>query len=544
MRRVAALALVLALVLPVAAPLSAAGDAPADQRADPPTDRLGWEGGYWHDDPIAVDPSDGLNDTELDRVVSRAMARVEYVRGLEFEERVPVEVISRETYSDRVGEQYSNVSTADRLHQNAKYEALFMLGENESAVSSQQQTTAASVGGFYSPSADQIVIVSENATTPKLNEITLAQELFHALQTRYFDVTEYESPTRELHNARDGIIEGDGNYVDYLYRQRCGDVWNGTCLLPSGEGSGGGGSADVNVGLLYLRYQPYSDGPAFVRQIRNESGWAGVNAVYEDPPASTEQVIHPEKYGVDVPTNVSVPDRSGPAWDVIDTSGSVNYASFGEAGLYTMLWYPGYESRLATEIIPYRSFRNFELDEEPPAIDPFNYSHPYTAGWDGDKLVPYATDDSAATNETGYVWKLAWDSDADAREFVGAYERLLQHHGAERVGVDTWRVPDGQFADAFHVSVSGDAVVITNAPTVDDLSAVRSSVTVEETATDTATATPTATPDATTGQGPTTTGTGTDAPTTGGDSSGGTPGFGVAVALLAVALAALAGWRR
>ena len=37
-------------------------------------------------------------------------------------------------------------------------------------------------------------------------------------------------------------------------------------------------------------------------------------------------------------------------------------------------------------------------------VGPYNYSHPVTAGWAGDKLVPYVTDDSAETGETAYVW--------------------------------------------------------------------------------------------------------------------------------------------
>jgi PGF-CTERM protein len=526
-----ALLALLALLALAAAP-AAAADGDATTRPDPPSDRLGWEAGYWHDDPVAVDPSDGLNDTELDRVVARSMARVEYVRGLEFERQVDVTVVSRETYADQVADGYRNVSTGNRLHQDVKYEALFMLGEDESAVDGQRDTTTASTGGFYAPGPDRIVVVSENATAPRMNEITLAQELFHALQYRRFDVGSYEMDTRETHNARDGIVEGDGNYVDYLYEQRCGDVWNGTCLRPAAGGSGGGGGgASPHYGMLYLRFQPYSDGPPFVREIRERGGWAAVNAVYDDPPASTEQTIHPEKYGVDEPRPLTVPDRSSAAWYRPDTGG-VRYASFGEAGLFTMFLYPSIESGGRTQLLSLTDFYNFTAAGTLSPVDPFNYTSRYSAGWDGDRLVPYARNDSAATNETGYVWKLAWDTEADAREFVAGYRQLLDYHGAERAGERTWRIPDGDFADAFHVTVTGETVVVTNAPTVAELDDVRSSVTVNRSATPTATTgTPGTTDDVATTPPPTT-------------ESPGTPGFGVAAALVALAAAALVGWRR
>ncbi|HKL30417.1 MAG TPA: hypothetical protein VJ898_14260, partial [Natrialbaceae archaeon] len=55
---------------------------------DPDEDVIGWENGYWYDESIDVDQSDGLSDAELDRFVARTMARVERIRGLEFRENV------------------------------------------------------------------------------------------------------------------------------------------------------------------------------------------------------------------------------------------------------------------------------------------------------------------------------------------------------------------------------------------------------------------------------------------------------------------------
>jgi len=453
-------------------------DSPAPD--DPPADRLGWEAGYWYNESISVDRSDGLNDTELDAVVSRAMARVEQIRRLEFNATVPVRVISREQFAaNRTGQSYT---TRQRLHQNAKWEAMFVVNESTNALAVQESNTAASVGGFYAIGREEIVIVSENTTSPKMNEITLAQELFHALQAQVFDAYNsswYPGRTTEAHNTADGVIEGDGNYVDHLYEQRCDAGWD--CLLPQNGGSGGAG--DVNLGMLSVTLQPYSDGPALAQQFQQEEGWEAVNDLYANPPASTEQVIHPEKYGVDEPTYPSVEDGSSGEWDVLDMGeGRIDHASFGEAGLAVMMWYPSnVESQRAgspqSVVLDYLDFYNFEGgSNELRAIDPYDYSFPVTSGWDGDRLVPYVTDDSALTNETGYVWEINWDSEDDAAEFVEGYEQLLAYHGAESVdGAEhTYRIPEEEdFADAFHVQQDGDTVTIVNAPTVDDLDSVR-----------------------------------------------------------------------
>jgi hypothetical protein len=442
---------------------------------DPQADVLGWEDGYWYNETLSVDQSDGLNDSELDAVVSRSMARVEYVRGLEFDERVPVEVISRTEHQNRTNERFAGVSTNGSIHQNVKFEATFLVGESDSATSQQEANRGSSVLGYYSPREDEIVIVSENTESPQIDEVTLSQELFHALQEHRFNVSEYEANTEETHNARAGIIEGDANYVDHLYEEEFGDSLVRDTTSSTGGGSDGDGP---HVGMLALQLQPYSDGPVFVQELYEEGGWEAVDAVYDAPPQSTEQTIHTEKYRTDEPTEVTVEDRSTDNWTVPDLgNGSIDYAQFGEAGMYVMLWYSNYDAAVSDEPVSQDLIapNNFLEPRDEPGIDQYNYNHPYTAGWDGEKLYPYMQNDSAETGETGYVWKSVWDSEAEAEEFVTGYRALLDHHGAEAVAdrPNTYRIDEGEFADAFYVEQTGDEVVIVNAPTVEELSAVR-----------------------------------------------------------------------
>ncbi|MFB6296869.1 MAG: Hvo_1808 family surface protein [Halobacteriales archaeon] len=456
--------------------LSDSSSAPPDPRVD----HLGWEDGYWYDESVPVDRNDGLNDSELYAVVSRSMARIERIREIEFETRVSVEVVSREAYAaDRTRRNYS---TRTRLHANAKWEAAFVVDESTDALATRDSNRAASVGGFYRPGREKIVIVSENATTPRMNEITLAQELFHALQDQAFDAFSepwYPGRTIEGHNAADGIIEGDGNYVDHLYQRRCEGDWD--CLLPrpgntNGSGDNNGG---FNLGMFAVTFHPYSSGPAFVKRLHEREGWEAVNDLYEDPFGSSAQLIHPRKYGEDAPEPPEIDHTASNGWRVLDMGeGRVDYASFGEAGLAVMLWYPSaVETRErgtpTNVIVNYTAFFRFAEDGGGlRSIGPYNYDFPVTAGWDGDRLVPYVTDDSASTNETGYVWKIRWETRGDAVEFREGYEALLAYHGAEPVPgrADTYRISEGEaFADAFHVRQDGRTITIVNAPTVADL---------------------------------------------------------------------------
>ena len=525
---------------------------------NPETDQLGWENGCWYNESIEVDRSNGLNESELDAVVARGMARVEQIRELEFERTVPVQIISREQFQANAS---YNTTVNNTLHQNVKWEAMLMVGEDTDAISVQESNRGSTVGGYYSPREERIVIVSENTTSPKMNEITLSQELFHALQDQRYNISAFDQSTQELHNAKDGIIEGDGNLVDQFYEERCTEEWD--CLMPQPSPGGGGGGASIHFGMYLVTFQPYSDGPKFVDQIYKSEGWEGVNAVYENPPQSTEQTILPEKYGVDEPTDITVRDTSSDEWYVPQIeNGTVDYAEFGEAGLATMLFYPFYHSdRTATPVVKTSSFFNFTESGQLSSYDPVNYTTKYTDGWDGDKLYPYVTDDSAETNETAYVWKTVWDSEKDAADFVEGYSMLLEYYGAEPVDdrANTYQLPEGEFEDAVYVNHTGTTVTLVNAPSVDQLSDVRAGAAPEVESTPTATEepatdeqTPTATETAMPTEEPTDTeessdgemddgeSTETPAPTTATDG----PGFGIAAAIAALALAALALRRR
>ncbi|MFC6737226.1 Hvo_1808 family surface protein, partial [Halolamina salina] len=457
---------------------------------DPERDRIGWEDGYWHNESIDVNQSDGLTQAELNATVARAMARVEVIRELEFNTTVPVDIVSRSAFANSSGN--SSYSEAFRAFDNAKFEALFLIGEDEDSLGVQQSNRGATVGGYYSPAADSIVLVTDNETTLQVDELTLGHELVHAVQDQRFGLGNVSSRTRDGANANSGLIEGDANYVQEQYRQRCaeGGAWAGSCLRPDASGGGGGGGP-ANIGVYFVNYQPYSDGPAFIAAQKRQGGWEAVNDLYDAPPQSAEQVIHPERYGTDPPTEVELEDEHSEDWERIRPESRLDYAEVGQAGVASMFvypWYAGEQTRGYDAIPNFRdTWFNYTDSGDLSPIDPLNYGFDAAAGWDGDRMHFYQND----AGEGGYVWRLVWDSNAEAAEFREAYEELLTYWGAEPVGEDTYRIADGPFADAFHVSVAGDTVTIVNAPSVGELTEVRSSVDPDV---ETATPTPAATP--------------------------------------------------
>jgi len=398
-------------------------------------DGLGTVDGIDHDDELAVTAADGLNETEQDLLVTRTMARIEAIRGLPFERDVDVEVITRAEYrSDR-----SNGST-DRTHaawNNQVWRATFLVGADRDVEQVLDETFGASVLGFYDVGEDRIVLVSD-AEEPTVGKETLVHELVHALQDQQFGLD--DSPeTQDGQLARQGAVEGEAELVPDRYFERCGDEWS--CIRPPEPSTGG--PDDAHIGVLRVLSHPYSSGPDFVERVYDRGGWDAVDDLHANLPVSTTQIIHPDKYPDERPVEVTVPDRSNAEWSRFDHDPVGERV--GEATLNVM-------------------FRENGVIQ---ASGDDRYSHQVTAGWRGDKLVPYRHGE-----EFGYVWELEWESADDAATFAEHYRELLDRHDAVERGADAYLVRDGPFAGAYRVTRTGTSVRIVNGPTVAALSAI------------------------------------------------------------------------
>ena len=411
---------------------------------DPGEDTLGWENGVWYNESLGVTVEDGLNDTELQAVVDRSMARVERIRGLEFSSTPEVEVVTRSEFRN----QTPFVFGEDPIDQQV-YEALFLVDEDTTVAEVRERLYGGGVAGYYT--AGRIVVVTDDASDVEVDPRTLAHELTHAVQDQQLSVATRGESIDER-TAHTSLIEGDANYVQDRYLERCADDWDCLPVPTTDDGEDGDRGASREFGFFLTFYAPYSEGPTLVGALvdRADGDWTAVDDAWETPPGSTEQVIHPEKYPDEKPVEVALEDRSASDWRRVVYDGQRS-ETVGEAGVFAMLWANG----VVPEASLYDDTRRY------------NYSHPASEGWGGDRLRAYRNGD-----EYGYVWKTAWDTRADARQFQSAYRSVLDQYDAVALGEGRYRIEDDGFADGFRVVRDGRTVTIVNAPTVEDLADV------------------------------------------------------------------------
>lgn len=463
-RPMAAIALAVLLALAgCSAGYQPSGAAPQTTE-QPETDHLGTYDGYRHNDTFDINASNGLTESETEAVVSRAMARVQLLRGIEFKEDIEVDLLTREEFREQNDEVWPDPSEDARRIDNAQYEALFLVGPDKDVVEVRSGNRGGTVLGFYLPGTGRLVLVSPSDPATLNNEYTLAHELVHALQDQHFGLESLGPATLDSVNARNGLIEGDAMVVQHDYEDRCeSGEWQ---CVGTGSGSGATPGSEFNWGVYFAGFFPYAEGPSFVDYHREQGGWDAVDAIHGDHPTTAAEVIYPSTYDTDAYGNATVTDRNDDEWERVRTENGPDYATVGQSGLASMFAYTlyaeGAESGSSAVIA-----RNEFLNSGENGLDrqrPFTYDVSYAEGWYADRLHAYAAD-----NRTAFVWNVTFNDRANATEFGDGYEQVFEFWGGERVATrgeaEVWRFgEDERFRGAVWIRRDGTSFTVVKAP--------------------------------------------------------------------------------
>ena len=364
----------------------------------------------------------------------RAMGDAARVRGLEWADDVGMTELSGWEYGTRTKEIADALGTEDLKALSRLAVAGGMLPEGTDLASLAVSFTAATAGATYSPLDKQVLLVAED---PKgfRDEGLLAHEFVHALQDQHFDLLKMITArpfSFDREEATFAIVEGDAVSVERRVEQ--GEAWSRKTLDDvAREEDERYSSYRRGVGALFPPLLTetfifrYRDGLRFVEAMRRARPTVRLDDVFRRPPASSEQVLHPEKYlSNEQPREVSV-DAEGFADEGWRLTATTPLGEVGVRGLL-MAGVPVEEARRAA------------------------------AGWGGDRAFLFEREGRAPL----FVWKTVWDTGRDAQEFFRAYNALLAGRApaappagagdAERA----WR--EGEVLT--RVRVEGDAVTV------------------------------------------------------------------------------------
>lgn len=183
------------------------------------------------------------------------------------------------------------------------------------------------IAGFYDDTEEEMAIIC--GTGFKAPErITFAHEFAHALQDQSHDFEEelaYTDETCDSDSERcaaiQALVEGDATLLEeqwlqiYALEQDLVELFEffGELDTPVYDSA----PNFIRQDLLF----PYMAGRNFVNALYLDGGWAAVDAAYDNPPLSTEQILHPERYPREVPIVLQQPDLGdalGGDWFEVD----------------------------------------------------------------------------------------------------------------------------------------------------------------------------------------------------------------------------------
>jgi hypothetical protein len=395
-------AVLLAAVLTVACGSSTTSPSPTPTVAPTPTAA-----------PTATGGSSPAPSDDLDAVYAEIEAQVVALRGLEARRPVDPRIVAPDEMAEILRSSVEEDAPPELL---AAYERLYvgmgLMSEADDLEAVYVDLLESQVGGLYVPADELLYVVSREGEVGAVERVLFAHEFVHALQDQHFDLERFQDgltdqTDRQL--ARLALTEGDA-YTAMTY-------WTIQHLGPDGIRELLEYSNDPEALAALERIPPIvqasvlfaaTQGTEWVLRIQASGGWEAIDAAWERPPESTEQILHLDKYEAsEGPIEVAMPadlaEDLGPGWSVQleDT--------FGEHQL--SIWLAGTDAPSAPTA------------SAPPA------AAEAAAGWGGDRVALLAGPDGA----TAVVLMTEWDTAADAGEFAEQAEAAMADLGVEGI---------------------------------------------------------------------------------------------------------------
>ncbi|HEU4404693.1 MAG TPA: hypothetical protein VFS43_05315 [Polyangiaceae bacterium] len=252
--------------------------------------------------PPPGEPSAG-EQAEAEALVGAMLARVTRARQLGAREGVRARPLGRKNLIDQVRARAASDLPPEVVR--AQGELLIAFGlippeyDYEAGV---YELLEAQLAGYYEP-ADKTMYLAADLEGDDA-DATLAHELVHALQDQHFDLAPrlaFRDDGGDPSAATQSLAEGDAMSAmfDVLLGGRATaldlpenvlalQMRASQMLMPRAQ--------SVPSILRASLVAPYLDGLLFVNALRRRGGWAAVDRAWRRPPATTEQLLHPDKY--------------------------------------------------------------------------------------------------------------------------------------------------------------------------------------------------------------------------------------------------------
>lgn len=351
------------------------------------------------------------NTSNLPEEISEKMDEIQVqiiqVRSLEPDQSLKRELLSADQLREKVRTEFLADYSSEEAIQDAKIlNIIGLLDPGFDLIGFYNDLYSEQIAGYYDNSL-MVMYVVKGSSFGGLESSTFGHEYVHALQDQNYDIKnglkfskeDCENNTERCFGIQ-ALIEGDATVTEQLWLTSFASKQDRLEILEFYQQFQ---SPVYDAAPEFMRLDflfPYQYGAEFVYTLLDLDGWHAVDLAYLNPPLSSEQIMHPDRYPQDIPIFVTIKNAQpdlGSEWEVLDT---------GELGeWYTYL------------ILAHGYLANVRLSDGEARIA--------AKGWGGDRYVVYQNTNNQSLI---YTQKYIFDTDSDATEFFNA----LTNYGDRR----------------------------------------------------------------------------------------------------------------
>src|SRR6266851_3190513 len=345
------------------------------------------------------------SDAEFIAAADEVLGKMSEITGLKIRTPLKKSLRSREEIRAYVIKQMNEEKTlAERYAGARSAEAFGLIPKGFDLDAFMVNVLTEQVEGLYDPKAREFYIADWSPLADQ--RMVMAHELTHALEDQHFKIETWlkaARPNEDAELARDAVLEGSAMaaMIDYLM------LGTGRSLKDVPDFDPGmligdlGSTPTLQKAPPFLKDAlmfPYLGGLTFSAAVMRNTGWSTLPALFEKPPVSTQQILHPALYrSGKTPATVALPRLEkllGNNWSKLDEN------IMGEFG-----------------------WKQFLDNDRAKTL---------AAAWDGDRYVLF---EQKQTKKLILVTRLHLDSEEHAARFFGQYSEAFEKKYSKRTNL-------------------------------------------------------------------------------------------------------------
>ena len=371
------------------------------------------------DGPTDVKPPCPPQSGQLLSEIDALESQVAQLRGRQPSAPVEITYLSDSQARERINAAFVQQYSLNEAENNQLlYNLLGLLDDEDDLIGQYKDLVLEQVAGYFDFAENEMVEICSDEFGG-VKRMTYVHEFSYALLHQAFDLERFQeledvfcAETYDSCLALHALVEGDAARIQeqwmrtYASEEDYKEVlaFFSSFDMPVYESA----PEFIQEELIF----PSTYGLGFISRFYLKDGWAAVDVVYEDPPVSSEQILHPERYPKDRPVSIEIPDISevlADEWQEIDRG------SLGEWRTLAVLG-----QQLPMDIVDVAA-----------------------EGWGGDYYLLLMNEKSESS---ALILLTLWDTMRDAHEFAASFiEFGIQKYGTpteQSISEATWELDD------------------------------------------------------------------------------------------------------